>query len=63
MKTKKCYQFPDKKRFSTKKDAETQIFLIDSVSLDAYYCNTCRTDGTSPKRNNLYCKITTTKSI
>jgi hypothetical protein len=35
---KKCFEFPEKKRFNTLRDAETAILLIGNVGLRAYLC-------------------------
>jgi len=39
---KKCLEFPDKRRYNTKRDAETSILLIDKRDLRTYYCEGCR---------------------
>lgn len=39
---KRCPAFPNKKRYSTKKDAETVILINNSVDLHAYYCDACK---------------------
>lgn len=41
---KRCPLFPDKRRYPTKKDAETVILLQENenfVELDCYYCPAC----------------------
>jgi hypothetical protein len=38
---KKCVEFPTKRRYSTQKDAETAILLVDRDNLRAYRCSTC----------------------
>lgn len=38
---KHCSMFPSKKRYATKKDAETAILLINNVELRIYFCTTC----------------------
>lgn len=39
---KKCYQYPDKKRYNTQKDAETALLLINNESLRFYKCDACQ---------------------
>jgi hypothetical protein len=42
---KRCPQFPNKKRYPTKNDAETAIIIQrseGSVELDCYYCDACK---------------------
>jgi len=39
---KTCLEFPHKKRYNTKKDAETAILLLDDKDLGVYHCDTCR---------------------
>lgn len=40
---KKCFEYPNKKRYSTKKDAETAILLLSHISknIRCYHCDTC----------------------
>ena len=38
---KKCIEFPNKKRFSTKKDAETTLITLN-LDLKIYKCDTCK---------------------
>ncbi len=39
---KRCFEFPNKKRYNTKRDAETAILLSDKAkSLYVYFCDTC----------------------
>ena len=38
---KKCFAFPNKVRYSTKKDAETAILLYNDINLDTYSCESC----------------------
>lgn len=38
---KKCFEHPDKKRFSSKKDAETVIIMSLNKDLRTYHCLTC----------------------
>ena len=38
---KKCLEYPNKKRHSTKKDAETSLLLIDNKNLTIYFCESC----------------------
>lgn len=38
---KKCFQFPNKKRFNTKKDADKAILLTSNNNLYIYYCDSC----------------------
>lgn len=37
---KNCNLFPNKKRFSTKKNAETASLLLD-IKIKIYYCDGC----------------------
>ena len=39
---KKCYEYPDKKRYNVRQDAERVILLLDNRDLRAYLCQTCR---------------------
>lgn len=39
---KKCFEFPNKNRYNTKKDAETAILLSDNQNLNIYKCPSCR---------------------
>lgn len=39
--SKICFEHPNKKRFSTEKDAETAILTSDFKNLRYYYCKTC----------------------
>ena len=41
MNGKKCFEHPNKKRFSTEKDAETAILTSNFKNLRCYYCETC----------------------
>ena len=36
-----CFEYPNKKRYNTKKDAETAILLINDVKLNIYNCSSC----------------------
>jgi hypothetical protein len=38
---KKCFEFPDKRRFASKKDAETTL-LIWNLNYKIYQCQTCK---------------------
>jgi hypothetical protein len=38
---KKCLEFPDKRRYNTRNDAETAILLSDNRELRTYHCETC----------------------
>ena len=38
---KQCSEFPNKKRYNTKKDAETVILINNQYGLRAYHCDTC----------------------
>jgi len=38
---KKCFEFPNKRRHNTKKDAETSLLLLDNKNLDIYFCTCC----------------------
>jgi hypothetical protein len=38
---KKCFEQPDKKRFTSKKDAEAAILLMDINNLKSYRCDCC----------------------
>lgn len=38
---KKCFKFPSKNRYSTKRDAETTILLSDEKNLKIYFCDSC----------------------
>lgn len=38
---KNCLEFPNKKRYSTKREAETAILLVDNSALRTYQCSTC----------------------
>jgi hypothetical protein len=42
---KRCSEFPRKRRYATRRDAETAILLSDDNiknDLAIYYCGTCR---------------------
>jgi hypothetical protein len=39
---KKCFKFPDKRRYNTEKDAETAILVLDNINLRVYKCDSCR---------------------
>lgn len=39
---KKCFEFYEKKRYNTQRDAETAILLLDNRDLRVYNCETCR---------------------
>ena len=53
-----CIEFPNKKRFPTKKDAETAIFLIGNyyLNLYIYFCDTCQGWHLSSKNESSYLK-------
>jgi len=36
-----CFEFPNKKRYNTKKEAETSILLLGVKNLKIYRCATC----------------------
>lgn len=41
---KKCFEFPDKMRYNTLRDATTAIIMSGTISrqqLRAYHCDTC----------------------
>ncbi len=38
---KTCWEYPDKKRYNTEKDAQTAILLIGDIRLRYYKCDTC----------------------
>ncbi len=38
---KKCFEFSDKSRYNTLREAETAILLIGNPQLRAYHCTTC----------------------
>jgi len=38
---KNCLEFPKKKRFNVKQDAEKAIFLLDNKNIRVYLCKTC----------------------
>jgi len=38
---KKCLEQPNKRRYNTKREAETAILLLDSRDLRAYHCDGC----------------------
>lgn len=41
--SRKCFEFPNKRRYNTCKDAQTAILLSDnSKQLNAYCCETCK---------------------
>ena len=37
-----CFEFPDKKRYNTQREAETVMLLINNADLKTYYCMTCK---------------------
>lgn len=39
---KKCFEYPNKKRYNILKDAERDILIIDNPALRAYHCESCR---------------------
>lgn len=51
---KKCFEHPNKKRFSTQKDAEAALLTSNFKNLRYYHCETC--DGwhltSKIKKNN-----------
>ena len=39
---KRCQKFPNKKRYSTKKEAETAVIILkNDVELKIYFCENC----------------------
>lgn len=38
---KKCFTYPNKRRYTTQKDADTAILLLDNKGLRTYYCQGC----------------------
>jgi len=38
---KKCLEQPNKRRYNTKREAETAILLLDSRDLRVYHCGGC----------------------
>jgi hypothetical protein len=38
---KKCFTYPNKRRYATQKDAETAILLQDNRELRTYHCGGC----------------------
>lgn len=38
---KKCFEFPNKKRYTTQRDAETAILLSENKEIQHYKCETC----------------------
>jgi hypothetical protein len=38
---KKCFEYPNKNRYNTQRDAETAILLLDNKSLSVYKCDGC----------------------
>lgn len=37
---KKCFLFPNKKRYSTQKDAQT-VVILQNINLKIYFCENC----------------------
>jgi hypothetical protein len=38
---KHCFEFPNKKRYSTKKEAEIALLKMAELNLKIYYCEAC----------------------
>lgn len=38
---KKCFEYPNKVRYNTQKDAETFVLIYNDKKLRIYYCDSC----------------------
>lgn len=38
---KKCFEYPNKKRYNTHLDADTATLLINDKDISIYKCNSC----------------------
>jgi len=38
---KKCFDQPNKRRYNTLKEAETDILIFDAANMRAYHCDSC----------------------
>ena len=39
---KKCFEFPNKKRYNTQREAEAVILLLDNPAVRTYHCQSCK---------------------
>ncbi len=54
---KKCFEQPNKIRYNTQKDAETQVLIIfDNEDLRTYKCDTCKGWHLTSKNNDNFIK-------